>query len=329
MSRIKELKTQPEHNINIIDLLVMVIPENKTKYVEMLIRMMKSTNNIEYYHNEVKTYLNKNINIPLEELEKIPPFQLTFVYKFFDSMFNTNDLIEFQKFCEYNERGLIQQNDLTKYKSFEDVLSQVSIADLKVNSKNLEKQIRKVFENDEWLIVRPLTYESSLKYGSNTKWCTTMKDEFSHFRKYASGILIYIINKVTGLKVACHKDGGELSFWDQKDSRIDSLASGLPFDILMEIKNEITINPSGNLSYLTIDEIKNEDGKYIREKTKTLSESLDRAVEFTQGVEQIADPGIQDREAILGRAETYHWGNDVAEMAPSEMPQSENILRRG
>ena len=267
MSRIKELRNLPENNINIVDLLSMVIPDKKTKYVDLLIRMMKSTKDIDIHAHEVKAYLRKNYSISNEDIEKIPSFQLPFINIFLDSMFISSDLNEFQKFCEYNERGLILQNDLTTYKSFDEILTQVSLADLKNETKQMENQIRRIFENDEWLIMRPLTFESSLKYGSNTKWCTTMKNEFSYFRKYASNILIYVINKVNGLKVACHKelyDYGELTFWNQKDQRIDSLVSDLPFNILMVIKEEIETNPFGNISYLSVEEYKKEEDKYLR-----------------------------------------------------------------
>jgi hypothetical protein len=32
---------------------------------------------------------------------------------------------------------------------------------------------KKIFEDNNLLIVRPLTYEASCKYGSGTRWCTT------------------------------------------------------------------------------------------------------------------------------------------------------------
>jgi hypothetical protein len=86
------------------------------------------------------------------------------LYKFVDSFFNIQDLINFKKFCDYNERNLIEQNDLSRYKSYEDIINAVSVADMKVETKDMENQIVKVFEDDEWLLVRPLTYLSSKKY---------------------------------------------------------------------------------------------------------------------------------------------------------------------
>lgn len=304
MSRIKELREQPENNINIVDVISLITPNKKTKYIDMILRVMKKTKDLNEYNKEVREFLNSNYNIPKEDLEKIHDFQLAFVFKFLESMFNINDIKDYQKFCEYNERGLIEQNDLGKYNSFEELQTQVGLADLKNMEKELEKQVKRVYENTEWLLIRPLTYESSMKYGSNTKWCTTMQNEYSHFRKYASGILIYIINKVTGLKVAVHKelhDGGDLSFWDQKDKRVDSLDSKLPMEILTIIKKEITENFVSNNSLLDIGELKRENKRYDHVKLKSISPMTESEVasreidEIYAGEEQpvFSSPGVQ------------------------------------
>jgi hypothetical protein len=65
----------------------------------------------------------------------------------------------------------------------------------KLLEKNLSKEINVVYEDDEWFLLKPLTLESSVKYGYGTKWCTASKDHSEPFYEYSSrGILIYIIN---------------------------------------------------------------------------------------------------------------------------------------
>ena len=157
------------------------------------------------------------------------------IYKFLDSFFNVSDLNNFRKFCEYNERGLIEQNDLSRYKTFEDVINQMSVADLKAESKELETQVVNLLETDEYIVVRPLTYLASKKYGANTKWCTTQENG-EYFNKYNKrGVLIYCIGKTNGHKVAAFysldKNEPELSWWNAKDSKIDSMQSELPREI--------------------------------------------------------------------------------------------------
>jgi hypothetical protein len=101
-----------------------------------------------------------------------------------------------------------------------------------------------MYEDDEWLVLRPLTRESSVKYGAGTKWCTASTNEEYQFYRYTRrGILIYTINKKTGQKVAAFKntdpyDEPELSFWNEVDTRIDSYEAELPELIMKLIFNE-------------------------------------------------------------------------------------------
>jgi hypothetical protein len=149
---------------------------------------------------------------------------------------------------------------LSKYSSFDEILSVTSIAELKSQEKELEKQIKVIYTNEEWTVIRPLTGNSSMKYGSGTKWCTASTKNPDYFFRYSKrGILLYMINKKTGLKVACFKsldEEHEFSFWNQEDIRIDSIESGLPLFIIDIIRDEITNNPVSNMSLLSDEEKK-------------------------------------------------------------------------
>jgi hypothetical protein len=98
---------------------------------------------------------------------------------------------------------------------------------MKELTKELEGQVIKEYEDNKWLVVRPLTFQASSKYGASTRWCTTYQKEKQYFEKYWQyGILVYFINKQTGYKFAGYKslkDGDELSFWNAEDQRIDYL----------------------------------------------------------------------------------------------------------
>jgi len=300
MSRIKDLKTNPEHNINVIDIISLITPTKKSKYIEMLIKMMKNTTNLNQYNEEIISNFNTSFNIDKNEFNSIPSFHLAFYYKFLDTMFSLSDLKEYQKFCEFNERGLIEQNDLTKYTSFEDMSTQVNLAEMKADIKEMESQIHKIYETEEWLVLRPLTYKSSLKYGANTKWCTASQSNYDYFKKYSNnGILLYMINKKTGLKVACYKElalNGEFSFWNQKDTRIDSMQSELPNDVLFSIKNEIETNPRSNLSFLSKEQLMKED----RMNDFVSKETEGRAVVGTAFYEDDMEPNSPENALPMG-----------------------------
>jgi hypothetical protein len=242
MSRTKELKSLPENNINLFNIFSILVPERKSKYTETLLRIIKKTPGIESHIKEVKTILKDEFDINVEYLNELHQMEILMFYRILD-MFNRTDLKSFIKFCEYNERGLIKQNDLSRYSDFDEIINSLNMAEIIIDHKELEKQVKVVFENDEWLLVRPLTYLSSKKYGSNTKWCTTSEGSAEHFMRYTKkGVLIYCLNKKSGYKVASfyslEKNDPEFSFWDQKDRRVDSLETELTDELRTVIFNE-------------------------------------------------------------------------------------------
>lgn len=272
MSKIKDLKSNPEVTFNLIDVLELFSPGKKSKYTDTLLRLMKNTKNLKSHVDEIKAYFNSNFDfITNEDMNKFSDIQILLMYRFVDSFFNSGDLQNFRKFCEYNERGLISQNDLTTYKSFDEVMNQLSLADLKVTSKDLENEIIKVYEDDEWLLVRPLTYLSSRKYGSNTKWCTTQESNPEYFMKYSKrGVLIYCINKKTGYKVASFysldKSDPEFSFWNQKDARIDSLDSELTDELRLVIQKTSKDPKAKTNRFLLSDDQRSKEDKLLNLK---------------------------------------------------------------
>lgn len=268
MSRTKELKVNPEFNLNMFELFSLFCPDKKTKYTETLLRIMKKTPNISEHCNDIKIHLQEQFVIQKSELDSISDLQLVLFYRIVDGMFNTSDIKTFQKFCEYNERGLIKQNDVSTYQSFDEINNAVSIADIVAQGKDLEKQIKLVYEDDEWLFIRPLTFNASKKYGSNTKWCTTTESNPEYFTKYASrGVLIYCLNKKSGYKVASFrsldKNDPEFSWWNQKDARIDSLQSELPNELLKVIRVESMDNKPKTNRFLLSDKDREVEDKFL------------------------------------------------------------------
>jgi hypothetical protein len=321
MSRIKELRNTKENIINIVDALSLICPVGKeSKYVDMFLRIMKNTNEIDSFAQEIKQHFNTKYGVPKEYFNEMTNLHIIFFYKFLETTFNNDDLETFHKFCKFNEKGLVAENDLSKYKSFEQVTKSVEIAEMGLLEKEMEKQIYKIYENDEWLVIRPLTFESSKKYGSNTKWCTTSETDSAYFKKYAgNGILIYNINKKNGKKVACYRSTNgetEFSFWNQKDERIDSLQSGLPRTILDVILNEIENNHFNNFHFNT-DEVKNEELKSNKIRSR-ISRSIERITRETNLNED-------EEDTNFGRLEIN--SDDEPELTQERVPVYEESIR--
>lgn len=98
------------------------------------------------------------------------------------------------------EKIRLRPKDITSFDTYEDLSILVSYYDDYLESieteKDIKKEAEKLFENDRFLIVRPLSHKSSCYYGASTRWCTTTEDDESYFKKYTSrGKLYYIIDK--------------------------------------------------------------------------------------------------------------------------------------
>lgn len=121
----------------------------------------------------------------------------------------------------------LDKKDINQYESFEELDSALFPIKQKQKEKELEKQIDKIYEDDKFVVIIPKNEESSCKYGSGTKWCTTSKGA-GHFGRYTSGgqLLFYIIDKKSSkpgnyTKVAVHFDNsGKESWWDTADNRM-------------------------------------------------------------------------------------------------------------
>lgn len=247
MSRIEELKKQnPKFNINVVDVIQNLF--KKSKYTELLINLIK--NNISekkefsQHKKDLIFELHESYDFPLKELNSMEYMELFNISCIVTNLLGYSNYRMVQKFISLNEKKMIHNTDLTSYKSFEQLELQVSLASLKEIDKEMEKQVLKLYDTDEWVVIRPLSYQASLKYGASTKWCTASDSNPDYYFRYTKrGILIYCINKKTGDKTAAFKNldssyDRETSFWDITDIRIDSLETNLPVEILNVIKNE-------------------------------------------------------------------------------------------
>jgi hypothetical protein len=118
----------------------------------------------------------------------------------------------------------LEKKDINQYRSFEELEKALEPFKEREKEKELESQTEKIYEDDNFLVLIPKTIEASCKYGSGTKWCTTVKDA-DHFKRYTTGKqeLYYIIRK-KGIqtephyKVAVHiNDIGGEKWYDSQD----------------------------------------------------------------------------------------------------------------
>jgi hypothetical protein len=234
----------------------------KSKYTEMAINLIKHKilENNENRHNDLIYELQYELGFDEEYLNSLTYMELSNIVHLISNYFGYYNFRLIKEFIDLNEKKLIENNDLTAYKTFNELELQISLSNLKNIDKEMTKQVQKLYETDEWLLVKPLSYQASLKYGASTKWCTASKDNAEYYFRYSKqGILIYSINKKTGNKVAGFKSVDEnsepeTSFWNITDQRIDSMDSGLPSDVLDIFRNEFSNTKQTNWDILTDEE---------------------------------------------------------------------------
>jgi hypothetical protein len=250
MSRFDDLKKQYPHlNMSLLDVFNKLDPTTTYKYVPLFCKILGKRFNLKEVVDANGYEYTARLEDLLGKLQQcgISSDGMTsneiFVVCYFLDWFSENDMDILKNFISHMEQGLIENKDVTSYKDIASIQMATSLANLKSTEKEMEGQIQKDFEDDTWLIVRPLTFEASLKYGYGTKWCTTMERNKEHFARYwRQGIVAYIINKKNGVKYALYKDlfsSKELSFWDMVDDRRDFLELEIDSYLIPIIKNII------------------------------------------------------------------------------------------
>jgi len=217
MSRIDDLKRQnPQLNVNLIDLIAEADPSGTYKYLGFLIKMLKENSS------------NNNMNI-------------------LRHLFGEENILALSKFEEHSIANRIKVKDIGLYNSFKQIKDEVAEADEIVRTKEMEKQAKVIYKDDEWLVLIPLSYEASHLYGRNTKWCTTQEKYWTQYKSEYK--LIYIINKKNdNVKYAISSKTSHdlVQGWRPDDSEINPFMIPIPSQILsvviMEIRDKESID---------------------------------------------------------------------------------------
>jgi hypothetical protein len=251
---IKKLKQQNnEISISLVDLLGRFDISKTKKYTQFLVKMLHKQYNEEMMYRVSEnriSYYTENRSERFEEILSSDKFE-DFVTKrvIFDTLFGWEEMLSFVKFCELMERGLIKEKDISKYDSW-DMLNAALIEGIyKESFKNSKKEIHTIYDEDGYLIFRPLTYNSSVYYGYQAKWCTAMTNDSSYFYQHSRGVLVYVINHNKNTKYGFHRpydsehfDTGKIfNVFNEKGRSVDTYETGLPAHILNIIMDELAV----------------------------------------------------------------------------------------
>ena len=278
---IKKLKKENEIlNLNLANMLERFDTSKTKKYSQFLVKMLnKQMENWQTEQDSFRPTIQSEV-IHISPTEKIVPnnsYENMLSRLFFcDFIFSWNRMERFVEFTELMEKGLIDEKDISKYDSWDMLEIQLFEAKNREMFKRSKKEIHKIFEDDNYMIFKPLTYAASCSYGYQTKWCTAMVNDPGYFYNHSRGILIYLIDKKQNKKFAFYKhflqqyelsDGHEdyaFKTFNQEDKQIDTIQTGLPMNILQIILMECDLkSPTTIPNYkLFSEEEKNEMRRY-------------------------------------------------------------------
>lgn len=245
MSRIKDLKEKhPLLALSIADVLTLIDPTDQNKYIGMMGKIVK--NRLEERFKGHESYKTEIANLIGNPSVKNESYGYAFIlYQMLDMIGGNSNIEIFKTFIELNERGVIENKDIQQYNSIEDIQGAISLVELKEMDKEMASQVVRIFEDDEWLVVRPLTFEASCKYGAGTKWCTTATTSPEHFHRYWSrGALIYMINKKTGYKIATQKyydENDRSTLWNAADQEVNWADVNVPSYIFEGVRDQLML----------------------------------------------------------------------------------------
>ena len=121
-----------------------------------------------------------------------------------------------------------------------------------------EQALEKVYEDADWVVYIPHTYEASRKIGGDTSWCTASSDS-SYFNMYTKKGPLYVnIRKSDGAKFQFHFPTGQ--FMDINDEEVSIRELGLSEGL---VKFYETVYPNFNL-YMKYDFVGNFYNGYAR-----------------------------------------------------------------
>jgi hypothetical protein len=252
MTKLKEFReTAPDWmKISMLDVLELIDSSKTNKFLPMLTQIVNNSYRTRTDNpHEIDDYRRELVQRVPSLKNKINTFgkgTLFTIYHMIEQI-RVSELETMLDFMDSYEKNQINNVDINNLKNIQEIEKIVNLISVKNLIKEYSKQVSVELETEKWLVLRPLTYEASVKYGANTRWCTASKHNPNQFFRYTeSSILVYCINKETGVKTAFHswidsqKKPYDISFWNSADDRIDSLFTDLDGEVIDVLKKTIT-----------------------------------------------------------------------------------------
>ena len=250
-------------------------------------------------------------------------------------------------------KAKLDRKDIGQYKSLPDLYDAIEpyadntqAASHKEEIRQIKQNAEKVYEDNEWLVIVPLTKEAAIEYGKGTQWCTAATTSNNMFKYYASEGKLYInINKKTGRKYQFHFETRQ--FMDENDRHIDIEKDFKPTEGLYKFYFS---NYGWRALYLCYDSVyegypddapalvrKNGQSNYVNQNGELISETWydSRSDVFNYGLAKVqllqTYNYIDEKGNLLSPdqwfdfAESFYLDNDQARI---ELKRKNNLINR-
>ena len=274
--------------MDLYDILKFIDPSKTGKYMKFLTKEFRKRHKEEGYTSYSPVLNDENY---LDRIRKKCKNELEDrIMEYIIDILSNNNVTNLQIFDELLKRGKIDEKDIQKYNSFDDIEKAI----VKYEEENHEDNIHEyeeIYKDDRWYILKPLSYYTAKIYGASTKWCTSSRETAKQFYEYSKeGILLYIMDRATNKKWAVHwaiwkGEKEEMSWWDAKDKRVDSIQVDIPFGIMNEVKNHLYKEELPNIKYFSEKSLINVEKLLNLEKKSNQDVSYEEIIRETEGEE--------------------------------------------
>jgi hypothetical protein len=235
---IKKIKKENDPiNVSLIDLMGNLDISGTKKYTQFLVKVLRKN-----YDTDIK-YMIKEESRRVRKIDEIlgdNTFDSWLTKRLISNLYGWDEMNLFVDFCDYMERGLTNEKDISKYDSWDMVASEVYHAKNRDLFKKSKKEVKVVYEDDQYTCIKPLTYDASISYGYQTKWCTASVQEPSYFYNHSrDGVLVYLIDKINNVKFGFYHDQNQIQIYNQQDHRVDSMETDIPLELLHKLITEM------------------------------------------------------------------------------------------
>lgn len=201
------------------------------KYIKIIEQGSSAVSTDDETTNTHRNEVTKFVSL-IESAMRIDESFKTAQEKFSEVHDNEQEVKEYiEKFKELAKRNIIkgQDKDIGKWikagwESFKEIIDQSSTQQSKRQyKKKVKSDSITVYEDDDKMVVIPLSEKASCYYGKNTQWCTAASSSRNYFNDYFGEkevTLFYVLYKNTGDKIAAarYPDGVAYEYFDQQDS---------------------------------------------------------------------------------------------------------------